>query len=96
MWYTVICSGWKAAQNNNATELHTCMPKARWHLRARDCPAMGSVGYEQVDAAACAARGAWVTNAGGASVETTADMALALLLGVGLQGPRARAINCAS
>ena len=58
--------------------------------------AMQSVGYEQVDAEACAARGAWVTNAGGASVETTADMALALLLGVGLQGARALAINCAS
>jgi hypothetical protein len=42
MWYKVVCSGWKAAQNNNATEPRTCMPKARWHLRARDCPAMGS------------------------------------------------------
>ena len=44
--------------------------------------ALSSVGYDAVDAAECASRGVWVANAGGASVETTANMALALLLGV--------------
>lgn len=44
--------------------------------------ALGSVGYDGLDADECAEHGVWVTNAGGASIETTADMALALLLGV--------------
>ena len=36
--------------------------------------ALTSVGYEAIDADACAEAGIWVTNAGGASIETTADM----------------------
>ena len=47
--------------------------------------ALASVGYDVVDAEECARRGVWVANAGGASVETTANMALALLLGASRQ-----------
>lgn len=47
-----------------------------------------SVGYDNIDLAACTARGVWASNTPGVLTETTADMAFALLLAAARQlGP---------
>ena len=50
------------------------------------CPNLGiiftpSVGFDSIDAVECAKRGVWVTNGAGSITETTADLALCLMLG---------------
>ena len=40
-----------------------------------------SVGFDNIDAVECAKRGIYVTNGAGSITETTADLALCLLLG---------------
>ena len=39
-----------------------------------------AVGYDNIDVAACTARGVWATNTPGVLTETTADLAFALML----------------
>ena len=39
------------------------------------------MGFDSIDAVECAKRGVWVTNGAGSITETTADLALCLMLG---------------
>ena len=73
-------------------EAHAIIPAGLVDAELLDkCPNLalvscGAVGYDNVDAVECARRGVWVANAGGASIDTTSDTALMLMLNIMRRG----------